>query len=249
MGKELSEAAQRLGVAVACGVDALYTAETAMYPLVRTFAEITQKADVLIDFSVPKNLGPILQYGLKERLALVLCVTGYTQDDMDAIREASKHIPILQSANMSFGVQVMLQLAKTAARILGTEYDIEIVEKHHNQKADSPSGTALMLAAAISGERNPMQMTFGRHGKTGKRKTGEIGIHAVRGGTVSGEHEVGFYGTGEELLITHRAENRALFAGGALRGAAFLVRKPPGLYTLADAAASALEDINKRDGA
>lgn len=242
MGRELSEAAARIGVTVACGVDALYTTQTAAYPLVRTLAEVKQKADVLIDFSVPTNLEAILQFGLKERIALVLCVTGYTPSDMAAIQEASKHIPILQSANMSFGVQVLLRLAKTAARILGSEYDIEIVEKHHNKKVDSPSGTALMLAAAIDGEREPMQLSFGRHGKTGERKPSEIGIHAVRGGTVSGEHEVGFYGAGEELLLTHRAENRALFAGGALRGAAFLVRQAPGLYSLADAAADALED-------
>jgi 4-hydroxy-tetrahydrodipicolinate reductase len=249
MGKELSEAAQRTGVTVACGVDALYANETASYPLFRTFEEVTPKADVLIDFSVASNLTAILNFGLKERLALVLCVTGYTPDDVAAILEASKRIPILQSANMSFGVQVLLQLTKTAARILGSEYDIEIVEKHHNKKVDSPSGTALMLAAAINGEREPMQATFGRYGKTGERAQSEIGIHAVRGGTVSGEHEVGFYGPGEELLITHRAENRALFAGGALRGAAFLLQQPPGLYSLADAAAYALEDKNKRDGA
>ena len=141
---------------------------------------------------------------------------------------------------MSFGIQVLSQLAVMAARALGDDYDVEIIEKHHNQKVDSPSGTALMLSDAIREERHDVSTVFGRHGKTGARPTNEIGIHAVRGGTVSGEHEIGFYGEAEEIILTHRAENRALFARGALRGAAFLIKQPPGLYALKDAAADSL---------
>jgi len=237
MGKKLAQAAQASGVTVVCGVDTAANVQTAEFPLVRTYDQIPHKADVVIDFSVADNLDALLDYALQSKTALVLCVTGYSAQQLDEIGKASKQIPILQSANMSFGVHVLAQLAAAAARILGDDYDIEIIEKHHNKKVDSPSGTALMLSGVIQKERGALSPVFGRHGKTGERRADEIGIHAVRGGTVSGEHEVGFYGDAEEIIITHRAENRTLFARGALRGAAFLVKQPPGLYSLKDAVA------------
>ena len=146
MGKELAQAAKNTGVAVVCGVDAAVQAQTAEFPLVRSYDRITQKADVLIDFSVASNLETILDYAQRANIALVLCVTGYSPEQMRKIADVSAAIPILQSANMSFGVQVLARLAAMAARALGDEFDIEIVEKHHNRKIDSPSGTALMLA-------------------------------------------------------------------------------------------------------
>jgi 4-hydroxy-tetrahydrodipicolinate reductase len=238
MGRELTDAAANSGVTVVCGVDTALKSQTAAFPLVSNYNEVPEKSDVLIDFSVADNLEPILEYGLKTNTALVLCVTGYSQEQLGKIAEAAKHLPILQSANMSFGVQVLAQLSKMAARALGDDFDIEIVEKHHNRKVDSPSGTALMLRDAIGQERENLTPVYGRHGKTGERIRSEIGIHAVRGGTVSGEHEVGFYGNAEEILLTHRAENRALFARGALRGAAYVMNQPPGLYTLRDVVAA-----------
>lgn len=238
MGRELADAAASSGVTVVCGVDAAVNNQTAAFPLAATYDEVPGKADVLIDFSVASNLDTILEYGLKTNTALVLCVTGYSEEQLEKIAQAAKRLPILQSANMSFGVQVLAYLAKMAARALGDDYDIEIVEKHHNRKVDSPSGTALMLKDAILQERGQLTPVFGRHGKTGERGRSEIGIHAVRGGTVSGEHEVGFYGNAEEIILTHRAENRALFARGALRGAAYVTKQPPGLYTLKDVVAS-----------
>jgi len=234
----LADAAASSGVTVVCGVDTALKNQKAAFSLTRTVEEIPEKADALIDFSVAGNLDTILNYGLQTGTALVLCVTGYTEDQLTRIADAAKLIPILQSANMSFGVQVLAQLAKMAARVLGDDFDVEIVEKHHNRKVDSPSGTALMLADAIGQERGALTPVYGRHGRTGERGRNEIGIHAVRGGTVSGEHEVGFYGNAEEIIITHRAENRALFARGALRGAAYVMNQPPGLYTLADVVAA-----------
>jgi 4-hydroxy-tetrahydrodipicolinate reductase len=241
MGRVLAEIAKSAGVEVVCGVDAAYQNQAADYPMVSSCDRITKKADALIDFSVAANLDALLQYAQKAKIALVLCVTGYTDQQFKAIARASKQIPILQSANMSFGIHVLAQLAATAARALGNDFDIEIIEKHHNRKIDSPSGTALMLSDAIRKERKGLSPVFGRCGRLGERRMDEIGIHAVRGGTVSGEHEVGFYGNAEEIIITHRAENRALFAKGALRGAAFLIQQPPGLYTMRDVVTSMIQ--------
>lgn len=240
MGVTLAQIAENAGVSVVCGVDAMAKDQVTAFPLVSSFNDITQQADVLIDFSVAGSLDSILAFGIKVHMPLVLCVTGYTQEQLDKIKAASEKIPILQSANMSFGVQVLAKLAAMAAHVLGDDYDIEIVEKHHNQKIDSPSGTALMLRDAVIQERGSLHSVYGRHGKVGERKPDEIGIHAVRGGTVSGEHEIGFYGNAEEIVITHRAESRTLFAKGALRGAEFVFTQKPGLYTLKDAVASLL---------
>jgi 4-hydroxy-tetrahydrodipicolinate reductase len=240
MGRELADAAQSSGVEVVCGVDAACRDQTAAFPLVRSCDQIRQKADVLIDFSVATNLENLLTYAQNTGIALVLCVTGYTREQKDSIAEASKRIPVLQSANMSLGVHVLAQLAQAAARALGADFDVEIIEKHHNKKADSPSGTALMISDAIQRERRNLTPVFGRNGRIGARGANELGIHAVRGGTVSGEHEVGFYGNAEQIILTHRAENRALFARGALRGAEFLIQQPPGLYTMQDVVSSVI---------
>ena len=163
-----------------------------------------------------------------------MCATGYTERELELIEEAAKQIPVLRSANMSLGVNVLCELVRMAAKTL-EGFDIEIVEKHHRMKADSPSGTAVMLYEAAQKEKgSETEPVYGRYGRTQKRTDAEIGIHAVRGGTVTGEHEVGFYGNGEQILLTHRAENRALFAQGALKAARFLADKPAGLYSMRD---------------
>ncbi len=241
MGKELTQAAKASAIDIVCGVDATLQVQTGDFPLVRTYQQIPDKADVLIDFSVADNLDALLDFGQKSGTPLVLCVTGYTKQQLTQIKKAAETLPILQSANMSFGVHVLAQLAAMASHMLGDDFDIEIIEKHHNRKVDSPSGTALMLSDAIREDRDWLSPVFGRHGNIGERHTNEIGIHAVRGGTVSGEHEVGFYGDGEEIIFTHRAENRALFARGALRGAAYLIHQPPGFYSLKDAVADSIK--------
>lgn len=235
MGRELSLAAEGAGVQVACGVDLRYSGQASDYPIVTDFEAADAQADALIDFSRPDALPELLKLVTSRRLPAVLCATGYTDEELAMITEASKTVPILRSANMSLGINVMRQLAAMAARALGAGFDVEIVEKHHRMKADSPSGTALMLYEAIRAERGAgTDAVFGRYGRNAARREGEIGIHAVRGGTMTGEHEAGFYGDGEQLIITHRAENRSLFAQGALRGAGFLVGKPAGMYDMQD---------------
>lgn len=234
MGCQVALAAQSCGAEVVCGVDVAYAGQPSAFPVVTGFEQVTASADVLIDFSRPDALPEILKLALERKMPVVLCATGYTDVELESIREAANRIPILRSANMSLGVNVLTELVSMAARTL-EGFDIEIVEKHHRMKADSPSGTALMLYDAAQKERGPSaEPVYGRYGRTQKRTTGEIGIHAVRGGTVTGEHEVGFYGDGEQVILTHRAENRSLFAQGALRAAQYVLDKPAGLYSMRD---------------
>ena len=241
MGRELAALAAETGATVVCGVDVAWQGQKADFPMVRDYADLTAQADALVDFSRADGLPRLLEYAVKAHMPLVLCTTGYTDEDQRLIDEAAGSVPVLQSANMSLGVAVLRQLAADAARVLGSEYDVEIIEKHHRRKLDSPSGTALMLYDAVKREKNGNVVpVYGRYGRDAKRNADEIGLHAVRGGTVTGEHEVGFYGNGEEILLTHRAENRALFAEGALRAARFLAGKPAGRYEMKDVVAEIL---------
>ncbi len=231
MGREVTLAAEGQ---IAFGVDVAYNGQPCDYPIMNGYEQFTGEADVIIDFSRPDALPELLKLALEKKMPVVLCATGYTDVEIKSIEEAAKQIPVLRSANMSLGVNVLTELVSMAARTL-EGYDIEIVEKHHRMKADSPSGTALMLYDAAQKEKGPeTEPVFGRYGRAEKRTNGEIGIHAVRGGTVTGEHEVGFYGNGEQVILTHRAENRALFAQGALKAARYLLDKPAGLYSMRD---------------
>lgn len=234
MGREMTLAAEAAGVEIAGGVDVAYAGQPSAFPIVADYARAAVEADVIVDFSRPDALPELLALALSRRMPVVLCATGYTDVELARIREASEQIAVLRSANMSLGVNVLTELVSMAVRAL-EGFDIEIVERHHRMKVDSPSGTALMLYEAAQKERGPeTEAVYGRYGRTQKRTAGEIGIHAVRGGTVTGEHEVGFYGNGEQILLTHRAENRSLFAQGALRAAAFVADKPAGLYSMRD---------------
>ena len=243
MGRELTLAAEGAGVDIACGVDVRYSGQPSDYPIVTAFDAVTTDADALVDFSRADALCELVQLATSKKLPSVLCATGYSDTELSMVKDAARAIPILRSANMSLGVNVLRQLAAMAAKALGGDFDVEIVEKHHRMKLDSPSGTALMLYDAVKEARDtPSAATYGRYGRTAKRESGEIGIHAVRGGTVTGEHEVGFYGNGEHILLTHQAENRSLFAQGALRAAQFLVGKPAGLYDMGDVVREMLGD-------
>ncbi|MEA4927514.1 MAG: 4-hydroxy-tetrahydrodipicolinate reductase [Candidatus Limiplasma sp.] len=242
MGRELTASALAAGDEVVCGIDIAWDGSAQAIPMVREASALQAQADVLVDFSHASALPGLLRYAQANGLPLVLCATGYAQAETDAVAAAAQSLPILRSANMSLGINVLEQLAAMAARVLGDGYDIEIVEKHHRQKLDSPSGTALMLYDAVARARGgALKPVFGREGRAAKRGDQEIGIHAVRGGTVTGEHEVGFYGKSEELLLIHRAESRALLAEGALRAARFIVNQPAGLYTMRDVVARMLE--------
>lgn len=235
MGREVILAAQNAGIEIVCGVDVAYNGQAIDIPMVTGFDLVKEKADVLIDFSRPDSLPELLTLTVEKGIAAVLCTTGYTDVELERIREASGKIAILRSANMSLGVNLMQELVSIASRALSDDFDIEIVEKHHRMKVDSPSGTAIMLYDAAKQEKgNDTLPIHGRYGRAQKRTTHEIGIHAVRGGSVTGEHEVSFYGNGEQLILTHRAENRTLFSQGAIKAANFLSGKPAGLYSMQD---------------
>lgn len=205
------------------------------FPVFQDPELITESADVLIDFSNPSLLPSLLALGQKRMLPLVLCTTGYTDEQKGEIRKASGNIPIFSSGNMSIGVNLLIELAKQAAHVLGDSFDVEIVEMHHNRKLDAPSGTALMIADGVKEALNePVHYVYDRHGRRLPRGKDEIGIHSLRGGTVVGEHEVVFAGPQEILKISHSAQSRDIFANGALSAAAFLKAQKPGLYRMAD---------------
>ena len=232
MGREVAAQAKAMGIEVACGVDV--APGTADFPLYTTF-EDCPTVDVIVDFSTWRPGADLLTYALKHRIPAVIATTGLSEEQLAAIDEAAKGIPIFRSGNMSLGIALLRALAKKAASVLGETFDIEIVEAHHNRKADAPSGTALMLLDAVKeGCESEREAQFGRHGRDCKRRKQEIGVHALRGGTVTGEHEVCFFGTSERVKISHSAENRSVFAAGALKAAAFLAGQKPGMYSMDD---------------
>lgn len=219
---------------IVAGID-IYGGEPGKFPVYTSFADVTEKADAVIDFSNPAALSSLLDYCTAKSVPAVICTTGLSEEQKQEIADASKRIPVFFSANMSLGVNLICELAKTAAKVLGNSFDIEIVEAHHNQKLDAPSGTALMIADCISDSLDyDAVYEYDRHSKREKRSKTEIGIHSVRGGTIVGEHEVIFAGNDEIIKISHSARSKALFATGAVNAAAFLCGREPGLYSMAD---------------
>lgn len=205
----------------------------APYPIFASFSEIDVDADVIIDFSHPSVLSSLLEYCKKNKMPAVIATTGLSDEQKKEIEDTSKEVPMFFSANMSIGVNLISELAAKAARVLEGSFDIEIVEAHHNQKIDAPSGTALMLADSISDAlTNKPTYEFDRHSKRAKRDPNEIGIHSIRGGTIVGEHEVIFAGLDEIITISHSARSKDLFAVGAVNAAAFLKGKPAGMYSM-----------------
>ena len=194
--------------------------------------DIPGKADVIIDFSYPGNLDGILARARHDKCAVVIGTTGYSEQQLALIQEASGELPIVHSSNYSVGVAILRRAVRMVAPALKDTFDIEIVETHHNQKADAPSGTAKMLLKAVDPE-NEFDHVYGREGMTGKRGK-EIGIHALRGGTVAGEHSVFFFGEDETLELRHSATSRRIFAAGAVRAANFIVGRKNGLYDIDD---------------
>ena len=192
-------------------------------------------ADVVVDFSHPSALPGVLQYAEQHGMAAVIATTGLSEDDRALITDAATRIPVFFSANMSLGVSLLAELAKKAAAVLGASFDVEIIEKHHNQKIDAPSGTALMLGDAVAeGLPYTPNAVYDRHAVREKRDTHEIGYSSVRGGTIVGEHEILFAGHDECISLTHTAMSKEIFAAGAVSAAEFLVGKPAGLYTMKD---------------
>lgn len=232
MGREVADQAKAAGIEVAGGVDV--AGVQADFPVWTDFTQ-APVVDCIVDFSRPASLDGLLTYAMQNCIPAVLATTGYDEAQLAAIDEAAKVIPIFRSANMSVGIALLRALSRKAAQVLGDDFDVEIVEAHHNRKADAPSGTALMLYDAVKDAYDqPREAVYGRHGRDCKRQHNEIGIHALRGGTVTGEHEVSFFGASERIRISHSAENRSVFAVGALRAAEFLTGKKPGLYSMDD---------------
>ena len=194
--------------------------------------EAAPRADVMMDFSYPGNLRPMLEKAVREKTPLVIGTTGLGEEGDALIREAAGKIPIVYASNYSTGVTVLARLTRLASQALGEDFDIEIVEPHHRMKEDAPSGTAKTLAQCANTGRG-VPYVYGREGRPGKRGN-EIGVHALRGGTVAGEHRVIFYGNMEEIELRHRADSREIFARGALRAAQFAVGAKPGLYSMED---------------
>lgn len=232
MGRVIADlVAQRTDCEIVAGID-IAASPTAAFPVYRDLNEVREDADVLIDFSHPALLSTILSYG---KLPLVLCTTGYTPEQVQELTAASVGTPIFYSRNMSLGINLLIELSKKAAAVLGPQFDVEIIEKHHNQKIDAPSGTALMIADGIHAVREDLNdYMYDRHAQRKKRASGEIGFHAVRGGTIVGEHEVIFAGRHETVTLSHSAQSKELFANGAVNAAVFMKEKPAGLYDMSN---------------
>ena len=214
------------------GVD-LNTEKYADFPIYSSVSELPEKPDVIIDYSHPSCLSSLLEYCKTNGTPVVLATTGYSDEQISEIKKAASQIPVFFSWNMSLGINLLVELAKKATAILGDKFDIEIVEKHHNQKIDAPSGTALMIANAINETRNnEMNYVYDRHSQRKKREDHEIGIHSVRGGTIVGVHEVLFAGNDETITISHSAASKTVFAEGSVNAAIFIKNKEAGLYDM-----------------
>lgn len=240
MGKAVSALAEASADAhIVAGID-INLQPGSPYPVFQSIAEYAGEADVVVDFSHFSSLHALLAYCTERSLPLVLATTGYDSAAEASIAAAAKKIPVFKSANMSLGISLLADLVKKACRVLGSTFDIEIIEKHHNQKLDAPSGTALMLADAASQSLpHDTRYMYDRHAVHQKRDRAEIGIHSVRGGTIVGEHEVIFAGYNEIVTLSHSAASREVFAAGALKAAGYIAGiAAPGLYSMDSLVAS-----------
>ncbi len=234
MGKKVFETSlSSKNVKAICGVDLTENLSNSDFPVYSSFDCVSEKIDVIVDFSAPASLDSILNFAIKNSIPAVLCSTGYKAEHLEKIEQASKKIAIFRSANMSLGVNVLIDLVKKAALALNG-LDVEIVEKHHNQKVDAPSGTALMLADAVKEVLPEKYYIYGREGQVGKRTKDEIGIHAIRGGNIVGDHDVIFAGISETITLSHQATDRAVFANGAIKAAEYICSKSSGIFNMSD---------------
>lgn len=205
------------------------------YPVFTNPEEFAGDADVVIDFSHPSSLTGILNFCKSRKMPIVICTTGLSDEQKAEFRAAAKEIPVFFSANMSLGINLLIMLAKKAAALLEDNFDIEIIERHHNQKIDAPSGTALAIADAINDTLSyEAEYVYDRHSVRKKRKKTEIGLHAVRGGTIVGDHDVIFAGTDEVIELKHSAASKEVFAVGSVKAAKFMKGKSAGMYSMDD---------------
>lgn len=235
MGKAITAAAQNeYDIIAGVDINASSLEAACSFPVYESISDFPGKADAIVDFSHHSALPALLDYAKKTHTPLVIATTGHTEEELQLMRDAAKEVAIFFSGNFSIGINLIIDLAKQAAKTLGTDFDVEIVEKHHNKKLDAPSGTALMLANSIAEQREESEYVYDRHSVRKQREAKEIGIHSVRGGTIVGEHEVIFAGTNEVVTISHSAASREIFATGALRASAYITHKDKGLYNMSD---------------
>ena len=236
MGKVISSlVAENPDCEIIAGVD--QNTDSYAFPVFESFDSLSDiQADTIIDFSHPSVLEPMLNYVAKTNIPAVICTTGYSEEQTQRIHTAAKDYPIFFSFNMSLGINLLIELSKKAACILSDNFDIEIIEAHHNQKLDAPSGTAVMIADAIKEAvcDKDYHEVYDRHSVRAKRDKKEIGMHAIRGGTIVGEHTVMFAGNDEIVSISHSARSKGIFALGSVKAAMFMVGKPAGLYSMKD---------------
>lgn len=219
---------------IAAGFDINDTIENG-YPVYTDPTDFTGEADVVIDFSHPSSLTGILNFCKSKKLPIIICTTGLSAEQKEEFTEAAKEIPVFFSANMSLGINLLIALAKKAVKLLEGNFDIEIVERHHNQKIDAPSGTALAIADAIDETLSyPAEYVYDRHSVRRKRKKTEIGLHAVRGGTIVGDHDIIFAGNDEVIELKHSAASKEVFAVGSIKAAKFIIGKSAGMYSMSD---------------
>ena len=219
---------------ICAGVD-IAPSDNSDIPVYDNIANVIEKPDVIVDFSHHSALPSILDYAVKNRVPAVICTTGHSEEELEAMKGASRKVPIFFSGNMSIGINLLTYLTKKVASVLGEDFDIEIVEAHHNKKLDAPSGTALMLAnAASDGVRYDAEYVYDRHSYRRARSKNEIGIHSIRCGTIVGEHSVIFAGNNETITLSHSASSRAAFSTGALRACEYIIGKPAGMYDMND---------------
>ena len=229
--------AERDDCEIVAGVD-LRTDIQREFPVFDNINEV-KGGDVIIDFSHPSCLGSLLEYAVTTKTPIVVATTGLSDADIENVKSASKAVPVFFTFNMSLGINLLVELSKTASKVLGDRFDIEIIEKHHNQKIDAPSGTAIMLANAINEVNDGKYVyEYNRQAKREKRDAKEIGIHAIRGGNIVGEHEVIFAGHDEVISLSHSAGSKEVFAAGAVNAAVFISGNKPGLYDMKDLIAS-----------
>ncbi len=222
---------------IIAGVD-LRTDVQREFPVLGSIKNV-KNGDVIIDFSHPSCLPDLLEYAVTTKTPIVVATTGLSEADIENVKSASKAVPVFFTFNMSLGINLLVELSKTASKVLGDRFDIEIIEKHHNQKIDAPSGTAIMLANAINEVNDGKYVyEYNRQAKREKRDAKEIGIHAIRGGNIVGEHEVIFAGHDEVISLSHSAGSKEVFAAGAVNAAVFISNVKPGLYDMKDLIAS-----------
>jgi 4-hydroxy-tetrahydrodipicolinate reductase len=235
MGRVIAAlAAENSACEIIAGID-VAGEKYADFEIYNKFFDMEKDPDVIIDFSHPSALPDLLTYCKMRNVPVVIAATGYTQDEIVQIKAAVGQIPVFFTFNMSLGINLLADLARRAACVLGDRFDVEIVEKHHNYKKDAPSGTAIMLAEALNDERNnALKYVYDRHSVRKSRDPGELGIHSIRGGTIVGEHEIIFAGHDETISLTHTAQSKEVFAAGALKAALFLSGCKKGLYDMSD---------------